>query len=132
MRVVLDTNVVMSALFFGGVPRRVVEAVCNGELNAYVTQPIMDEYERIISEMMEKKHYYVRSETLAPIMENFQKIHSNTNVHVCRDPDDDKFLSCAMDCKAVYVVSGDKDLLSIGEYEGIEIVTAKELLERIR
>lgn len=131
MRVVLDTNVVVSALFFGGTPQRVVGAVCDGILNAYATQSILAEYERIIGEMMDKKHYFVRRETIAPILEHFQAIPSESNVHICRDPDDDKFLSCAVDCKAIYVVSGDKDLLSIGEYEGIEIITAKELLERM-
>ena len=54
-------------------------------------------------------------------------IESKTNIEVCRDPDDDKFLECAIDAKAMYIVSGDNDLLVIGEYENIQIITAKDL-----
>ena len=53
-----------------------------------------------------------------------------TRVEVCRDPDDNKFISCAIDSRALYVVSGDKDLLVIGEYDGVDIVTAAEFCSR--
>ena len=52
-----------------------------------------------------------------------------TRVKICRDPDDDKFIGCAKDARALYIVSGDKDLLVISDYEGIRIVTAKEFCE---
>ncbi|MBM6988172.1 MAG: putative toxin-antitoxin system toxin component, PIN family [Olsenella umbonata] len=57
-------------------------------------------------------------------------IRPQSKVEVCRDPDDDKFLGCAIDARAIHIVSGDKDLLTIGEYSGIEIVTAAEFCER--
>ena len=57
-----------------------------------------------------------------------QKNHSN--VKVCRDPDDDKFINCALDSKSLYIVSGDKDLLTIEKYEDIEIITAAEFCKR--
>lgn len=53
-----------------------------------------------------------------------------SKVKVSRDPDDDKFVGCAKDAKALYIVSGDKDLLVLGHYENIEIVTAKEFCEK--
>lgn len=58
-------------------------------------------------------------------------IERKINVKVCRDPDDDKFISCAVDAKCFYIVSGDKDLLTLEEYEGIEIVTVAEFFERV-
>ena len=51
-------------------------------------------------------------------------------INVCRDPDDNKFIACAVDAKAIYIVSGDKDLLSVENYDEIEIVTAKDFYER--
>ena len=57
-------------------------------------------------------------------------IEANTKVNVCRDPDDDKFLGCAIDSKALYIVSGDKDLLTLEKYEDIEIITAREFCNR--
>ncbi len=56
-------------------------------------------------------------------------IESDTNIEVCRDPDDDKFIECAVDAKALYIVSGDNDLLVIGEYENIQVITAKVFCE---
>lgn len=53
-----------------------------------------------------------------------------TRVKLSRDPDDDKFLGCAKDARALYIVSGDKDLLVLERYEEIEIITAKEFCER--
>ena len=53
----------------------------------------------------------------------------SSQIHVCRDPDDDKFLDCAVDGDCVFITTGDKDLLSLEEYEGIKIVTAAEFLQ---
>jgi putative PIN family toxin of toxin-antitoxin system len=50
------------------------------------------------------------------------------NVHVCRDPNDDMVLECAIMAGAKLIVSGDKDLLVIGKYEGIQILTPAEYL----
>ena len=59
-----------------------------------------------------------------------QVIEPITHLHLCRDPDDDKFLGCAKDAKALYIVSGDKDLLVLEKFENVEIVTAKDFCER--
>ena len=54
-----------------------------------------------------------------------------THVNICRDPDDNKFLECAKDSHALYIVSGEKDLLVIEQYGNIQIVTAKNFYENI-
>ena len=53
-------------------------------------------------------------------------------VAVCRDPDDDKFISCAIDGQCYYVVSGDKDLLTLKKYRHVKIVTVSEFLELLQ
>lgn len=55
---------------------------------------------------------------------------SVSNVQICRDSDDDKFINCAIDAQAVYIVSGDNDLLTIGNYAGVEIVTARDFYNK--
>ncbi len=57
-------------------------------------------------------------------------IEPPSHIKVCRDPDDDKFLECAKDSRAFYIVSGDKDLLVIKQYENIQIITAKDFYEQ--
>ena len=63
-------------------------------------------------------------------METLDLVSPTTRLEVCRDPDDDKFIECAVDARALYIVSGDKDLLDIKSFEGVEIVTATEFCER--
>lgn len=65
-----------------------------------------------------------------PLINVMEIIEPVSPIEICRDPDDDKFLECAKDSRALYIVSGDKDLLVIKNYDNIEIVTAKEFCEK--
>ena len=119
MKIVIDTNVVISGTFFGGAPRRVIESVGKNGIHACATPEIIEEYEEIVEEMIDRKQG-AGLELIAP----------KTKVEVSRDPDDDKFIGCALDAKALYIVSGDKDLLDIGRYENVEMITAAEFCSR--
>ena len=130
MRVVIDTNVVISGTFFGGKPREILEAAVDGRIVAFATPEIVDEYQEVVDEMISRKQGHLRRDVLAPFEAALSFIRPQSKVEVCRDPDDDKFLGCAIDARAIHIVSGDKDLLTIGEYAGIEIVTAAEFCER--
>ena len=129
MRVVVDTNVVVSGVFFGGAPRRVVEAVVDSEVEAAATGEIVEEYSRVVERMVQRKGGRLRSDAFQVLVSKLEVIEPVTHVEACRDPDDDKFIGCAIDSRAVYVVSGDKDLLDMGSYGGVEMVTAAEFCE---
>ena len=126
MRIVIDTNVLLSAVFFGGTPQRVVDAVMRDAVSAYATQAIIEEYREAVSEMIARKQGRLRRNLLQPFLGRLCIVDAFTQVHICRDPDDDKFIACAVDAAASCIVSGDKDLLSIGEHSGVKIVTAAE------
>ena len=111
MKIVADTNVVISGIFFGGNPRKIVEAVAAGSIDAYAT--IIDEYTGIIDSMIERKQGRINQSILSPLFSAMKIIETGTNIDVCRDPDDNKFIECAVDAKASYIVSGDNDLLDI-------------------
>ena len=130
MRIVVDTNVVISGIFFGGAPRRVVEAVIDGEVEASASPEIVEEYGEIVDEMISRKQGRFRSDDFSTLVASLSIVDPVTHVEVCRDPDDDKFITCAIDSRALYIVSGDKDLLIIGEYAGVDIVTAAEFCAR--
>jgi putative PIN family toxin of toxin-antitoxin system len=66
---------------------------------------------------------------LSPLFSSLKIIEPISEINVCWDPDDDKFIECAVDSRAIYIVSGDKDLLDIQEYDGIQIITAKEFCD---
>lgn len=130
MRIVIDTNVVASGVFFGGAPRRVLESISSGIIDAYATSDILEEYHDTIHKLMEKYGGRFDSDGLDRFQIMVNLIEANTKVNVCRDPDDDKFLGCAIDSKALYIVSGDKDLLTLEKYDDIEIITAREFCNR--
>lgn len=129
MRVVLDTNVIASALFFGGRPAEVLSMAADGRIQAVANAPIVEEYQETFDALLERYHGLGRGLTLAPVLSFLELVPVQAQVSVCRDPDDDKFIGCAMDGRCLYVVSGDKDLLTVGRHQGVRIVTVAEFLE---
>jgi len=130
MKIVIDTNVLISGVFFGGFPRKILSAVIGQEITACATAEIINEYEEIVQEMISKKQGYINTAILSPLIKVMEIIEPVTRVEICRDPDDNKFLECAKDSHALYIVSGDKDLLVIERYENVQIVTAKDFCEK--
>ena len=129
MKIVVDTNVVISAVFFGGKPRKIIKAIADGTLIAYATPAIIEEYLEIVNEMINRKQGKLNSTILMPLIEKIIVSQPLSSIKICRDPDDDKFIECAVAAKAMYIVSGDKDLLDIAEYQDIKIVTASEFCQ---
>lgn len=130
MRVVLDTNVIASALFFGGRPAEVLSMAADGRIQASRQRSHRgEEYQATFDALLERYHGRGRGLTLASVLSFLELVPVQAQVSVCRDPDDDKFIGCAMDGRCLYVVSGDKDLLTVGRHQGVRIVTVAEFLE---
>jgi putative PIN family toxin of toxin-antitoxin system len=130
MKVVVDTNVVISGTFFGGNPRRVVEAVVDHRVGASASASILEEYDEVVEEVIRKGYGHFDAGGFRRFVDSLSLVSPTSEIRACRDPDDDKFIECAVDAKALYIVSGDKDLLDLGSFAGVEIVTAAEFCER--
>lgn len=130
MRIVIDTNILISAVFFGGIPRNIIDLVINEKISACMNEEILSEYEDTAFKMNAKGKWHINQEIFDRFLSEVELVGTETVVDVCRDPDDNKFIACAVDAKAIYIVSGDKDLLTVGNYDEIEIVTATEFYER--
>ena len=65
---------------------------------------------------------------MTAIIAAMRMIEPTSAINVCRDPDHDRFIECAVDAKCLYIVSGDKDLLSLRNYDKVQIVTVSEFL----
>ena len=130
MRIVIDTNVLISGLFFGGFPRKILSAVVGQKITACATTEIINEYEEIVQEMISIKQGHINKAILSPLIKAMEIIEPVTQVEICRDPDDNKFLGCAKDSHALYIVSGDKDLLVIEQFGNVQIVTAKSFYDK--
>ena len=132
MRAVLDTNVFVSGIFFGGVPGKILNAWTEGRFEIYATPNILDEYARVLIEYGGKKAESLQNYWMAAIIEHAHHVLDPTTYpSVCRDPHDDKFFYCAVSVKADYLVTGDKDLLSLTGRIRVPIITPEALLGTI-
>ena len=100
-------------------------------VDVVASKEIVDEYEEIVLRLKQK---YPRINSKIPLQEllsKFEIIRVSSDIQASRDPDDNKFISCAVDGKCLYIVSGDDDLLSVGNYGDVEILTVAEFLSRL-
>lgn len=131
MRIVIDTNVIASAIFFGGKPYQLLHRIMEGRVDVVASKEIVDEYEEIVLRLTQKFPATSARIPLHELLARFEIIRVCSDIHASRDPDDDKFISCAVDGKCLFVVSGDNDLLSIGSFGDIEILTVVDFLNRL-
>lgn len=103
----------------------VLQTIISKRHDAYVSPEIWDEYRNVISRMTKKYPSRLKQNL---IDELFKVIIPSTEINVCRDPDDNKFISCAVDAECTFIVSGDDDLLSIKKVNGINICKPSEFL----
>lgn len=132
VRAVIDTNVFVSGIFWKGPPYQVLQAWAKGRFKLVVTAEILTEYERILEELGMK--YGARDFT--KIMDLVRLYGDVVNpIHfakpVCRDHDDDKFLTAAVSGKAAFLVSGDKDLLVLDGFRGVKIIKPKQFISEL-
>jgi uncharacterized protein len=134
IRAVLDTNVLVSALLFSGPPSQLVSAWQGGHLCPVVSAEILDEYVRVLAY---SKFKLTSSEIRSLIQEDVLPFVDTVrakpiSVPTLRDPDDMKFLACAVSARVHWLVSGDDDLLSIGKVESVEIVSVTNFLRHLK
>ncbi len=106
MKIVIDTNVIISGVFFGGKPRIILEAVADRKVLACASAEILSEYYEVVDEMISRGQGYCNRNILLPLISAMEIIIPVSSINISRDPDDNKFIECAADC-------GDKDLFDI-------------------
>jgi len=129
VRIVIDTNVIISALFYGGLPNTLLELVAKGRVKPVASNEIISEYKEIVERISDRTGKLGKATAFNVLLSKIDLICSTTKISASRDPDDDKFISCAIDGKCKYIVSGDKDLLDLKSFENVEIVTVSSFLE---
>ena len=129
-RVVLDTNVLVSAhLKERSFPRLAFKAIFRKYVQAYVTRPILDEYERVLSYPKFKFSLEQVQAILTAVRRHFKVIKpAEIEENLVRDPSDKKFLECALRARADFIITGDKKAFRFRSYEGIRVVSAREFL----
>jgi len=130
IKIVLDTNVLISALIKTGKPRILFYEVVKGKAQLIPSMEILDEFARTLGDHEIRKYVYeeeaMKFLRVVGNVAKIVKIRSRFKV-VGEDPSDDVILRTAYDGKASYIVSGDEHLLSLKEFKGIKIVTVAEM-----
>lgn len=131
MRVVLDTNVLISGAFFAGPPLRILECCVEGKFQLVFSPEILVEYRRVGEEFSQKRSNPDFEGLLSLLAAQALIVDApSLDSPVCRDPDDDKFIVCALAAGADVIVSGDKDLLNISGKLTIPVMRPKEFVDR--
>ena len=130
MRVVLDTNVVMSGMFFGGPPGTILTAWKSGAITLSASPDVIEEYVAT-GEVLAARYPTVDLEPLVALIVRNAEIRQCPPLpeQVCADPDDDKFLACALATNAECVISGDKALQRVSGYRGITVLSPRQFVD---
>jgi len=126
VKVILDTNVFVSGVFFKGPPNQILNAWRDGKLELVMSSDIFEEYLRVATILAEQFPPVNLHEILGFVKKEAEFLAAPAlSEKVCDDPDDDKFLACALASNVNIIVSGDKHLLRISGYQNIEILKPK-------
>lgn len=132
MKIILDTNVLASGIFFeSGLPGKIVIAFIEEKFELIISPEILDEYIEIVTRLQANFPKVNIDKFLDKIFRlPAMCIAEKLPEPVSQDPDDDKFIACAIASKTKIIVSGDKHLLDVSGYKGVEILTPRQFFEK--
>jgi len=132
LKVVLDTNVLISAILFGGKPRQILEKAIRGDIRLCLSEPIQEELKGVLQrskfDYSPEMIQFILTELIG--IADFVNPSETLNV-VLEDPEDNRILECAVEAKANYIVSGDFHLQKINTYRNTEVANVATFLERL-
>jgi uncharacterized protein len=130
VRAILDTNVFLSGVFFSGPPSQILEAWRDGGLHMVISQEILDEYMRV-AKILSVQFPAIDILSIIKLVTVEAEIFPSYTLPepVCDDPDDDKFLACAITSKCKLIISGDKHLLQVSGFKGINIIKPRNFID---
>ena len=133
VKVVVDTNVVISALLFGGAPGKLIALWQSRAIKPVASKEIVDEYLRVLTypkfKLLEEEINYLLYQEILPF---FDIIEVQQGLQILeKDPQDDKFIRCALAANAVYIISGDQHLLTLKSYQKIKILSPADFTNRL-
>jgi len=134
IRAVIDTNAIVSATLFGGIPGKLISLWKSGHLQPLASTDIIDEYIKVLAypkfRLAEKEINYILYNEILPY---FEAVTLKPGLRIIRkDPSDDKFIHCAEAGNASVIISGDQHLLSLKTYGKLKILTPSQFLDKLQ
>lgn len=129
-KIVLDTNVFVSAIGWKGASREIFKDCIEGNLELFISTEIFDEIKRVLNYPKFKFSQDEIDEFLDQILEAGNLVETKVKVEIIKDdPSDNKFLECALTVDADYIISRDPHILRIKEFEGIKIISPEDYMK---
>jgi len=131
IRVVLDTNVLISVLLFKGELSKIVGLWQEGKIVPIISKEVFDELRAVL----EYPKFSLTAAEIKSLIEHeilpfFEVVQVSEHVRgVCRDPGDDKFISCAISANADFIVTGDKNLSDLNKFQFVRIIQASDFIK---
>lgn len=137
MRWVLDTNIVASAMLWGGKPLRLLQAARDRRVDLFASTPLLAELTDLLGRRKFEAKIVASGLSVDELVDRYAALaamvrHAAVPRVVERDPDDDHVIACAIAAQADAIVSGDRHLLDLGQHQGIVILTAAQALARLQ
>ena len=134
-RVVLDTNVVVSAILWGGTPRKLLDLADAGDITLFTSVDLLRELTGILSRDKFAEKIAASGQSIDQIVDGYaayvEIVRPAETPRIAPDPDDDIVLGTALAAKAEMIITGDRPFLSVGRWQDIDVVTVKEALTGI-
>ncbi|MDP2632188.1 MAG: putative toxin-antitoxin system toxin component, PIN family [Candidatus Curtissbacteria bacterium] len=127
-KVVLDTNIIISAVGFGGKPRKILQQILDKKIRATTSPVLLAELEDVVTKKFpELKNHFGRINK--QIRKKFKVVSPQASVKIVKDEADNRVLEAAIEGECSFIVTGDKQLLDLGSFKGVKIVTAGQFLK---
>jgi len=130
MRIVLDTNVFISGIFFSGPPSQILKAWKDAKIQVVLSKEILSEYQRV-GETLSAKYSGIDIAPIIDLLTIYGEVveTKDISVSICEDPDDNKFIECAIASNCKLIVSGDKHLLNVSGFQEIEVLKPRKFID---
>ncbi len=134
MRVVIDTNVLISAIFWTGKPKQLLNRVRQQKITFITSNDLLNELKEIL--IRRDKPFHLSDNEASQVVETIrglaEVVKIRSRITVCHDETDNKVLACAIDGKAESIISGDMHLLGLGSFKGVRIASVLDFLNQTK
>ena len=130
LKVVIDTNILVSAIAFGGKPAEVLLLVTQEQIQAVTSSVLLTELEETLIKILDLSEGNVQL-ALEEIKDEFRIVQPRIAIKASRDEDDNRVIEAALEGNCNYIITGDKDLLDLKTFKNIKIVTADQFLNTL-
>ena len=128
VKVVLDTNILISSLIYGQKPQQIENLILDKNVVGITSLSLLAEFTDVLAKKFHFNEFRVK-QTEKKIRNNFMLVQPESTFKILKDDSDNRVLEAAVEGKCHYIITGDKELLSLGKFKGIKIVKVAEFLD---